>query len=132
MVVVNVMFLVLQPQIGRLWIKRSEGLNKSFAKLYRNSFVYCLSREVLRFRAGEMVHRGLKALDELDEAEEKEKLEKEYVEKEKEALGSLFSNAPGPGDASLDASFFDPLDPDDPLWATLGIAGGMPEVSQGN
>ncbi|KAF7867237.1 hypothetical protein EAF04_005320 [Stromatinia cepivora] len=76
----------------------------------------------LRSRAGEMLRRGLKTLDELDEAEEKERLEKERMEKEKSD-----SALSAPAEASSNVlDDFDPssfLSPSDTFWGNLGVDG---------
>lgn len=87
----------------------------------------------LRNRAGAMLRRGLKTLDELDAVEENERLENERMEKEKSDAAAVV--------ASTDSPFFDVLDPSlsmlsdvdlEALLADMGTSGEMPVVSQGS
>jgi hypothetical protein len=90
-------------------------------------------REFLEKRAGEMIRRGLKTMDELDEAEEKEK----QMELEQAATAAMLSSGPRP-DAPAPGAERDPfaglevplLPPE--VWADWDFAGESLQPSQGN
>ena len=92
-------------------------------------------RNFLRRRAGEMLRKGLRSVDELEEAEKKEKdaLETEKQRKLREQR-SLLVNSSNPSleplDPDLSAALSD-FDPDDPFWVAHGFSGVATDSSSG-
>ena len=86
-------------------------------------------KKFLRKRAGEMLRRGLKTMDELDEAEEKERKDKEEAERrELEARAAASTTFDLTDDQIVDLG----LSSFDPSWATLDFADGNPSTASGS
>jgi hypothetical protein len=90
-------------------------------------------QEFVRKRAGDMLRRGLKTLDELEAQEEKEKQEKEEREREEREKRELAAMQPATSFAVPDFS------PEDMLafessypWGLLDTSGGRPPTTQGS
>jgi hypothetical protein len=91
-------------------------------------------QEFLSKRAGLMVRRGLKTMDELDEVEEKEKQEKENERAATEGAAMLSNKTPVPlATSDLDpfAGLDVPLLPPG-VWADWDFGDEIPQSSQGN
>ncbi len=114
-----------EERIEREEAEASAAASAALAKLQRLQ----KQKRFLKNRAGEMLRRGLKTLDELDEAEEREREEEERKQKASDdALRSSEEAAPPTGFSGVADNVLAPLSPS--FWSMLDFVGGTaPEPS---